>query len=129
MAILLGVAFACVVAAIDGNGWRWSLAIWGIAVGALALALSRRFVTTLGWMLNASPQQLQVASARQAARRKVDEPPIIGLGVAAVVLSARGWWIADLAFTVWVALWFLVVPCLAVRLLRDRAGGGRRHAR
>lgn len=128
IATLLCVAFACVVAAFDGSGWQWLLFIWGIAAAAVALVLSRRSVTTLGKMINASPQQLEVASARQAARRKVVEPPMVGFGVVAGVLSARGWWGADLAFTIAVAFSFLVIPRLVLRLLRGRLDAGRRRA-
>jgi hypothetical protein len=126
IATLFCVATACVVAALDGSGWRWLLLIWGLAVAGVAVVLSRRFALTYGKMLRLSALQLEVVSARQESRRKAVEPPMLGFGVIAGVLSARGWWGADLVFTILVALSFLVMPRLVLLLWRGRDNGPRR---
>jgi hypothetical protein len=78
-------------------------------------------------MLKATPEQIEVASARQAARRMVVEPSMIAFGLVAGVASARGWWAADVAFTVMVVVSFLVIPRLILGLLRHRLKDGQRR--
>jgi hypothetical protein len=82
------IGSAVVIAATVGTGWSWWLLVWGVALGALAIAFNELLVRVVVRVVRPSETDLERMRSRRHEQRLVVFPASLGMGCAIGLIAA-----------------------------------------